>query len=61
MNKFEFEIPNDEYFFPCCLCAHKRAEAEECKICKGFDLSRTEEHDMINGIKQILEKGINKE
>ena len=61
MNKFEFEVPNEEYFFPCCMCKNKRAEAKECKECKGYNLPQMKEYDMINEIKEILEKGINKE
>jgi len=58
MNKFEFDMPNEEYFFPCCLCKNKRADV---KGCNGYNLPSMKEYDMISEIKEILEKGINKE
>ena len=61
MNKFEFEIPDGEFAFPCCLCKNKHAEVKECKACKGYNFPDMEEYDMINEIKEILEKDVNKE
>jgi len=61
MNKFEFDVPDGECDFPCCLCKNKHADVRECKSCKGYNLPSMEEYDMISEIKDILEKGINKE